>query len=59
MGKAMDKEMDWEKRNHRFFWRGGCFFARAGDQIAFGNGLYSQNLLKINLFRNKPLFLFN
>jgi len=26
-----------EKGNHRLFWRGECFFARAGDPLAFGN----------------------
>jgi hypothetical protein len=37
-----------EKRNHRLFGRGECFFAWAGDQLDLGNDFYFQNLLKIN-----------
>ena len=47
-----------EKRNPRLFWRGECFFARAGDQLVLGNALYSQNLLKLKPLQKETRFPF-
>jgi hypothetical protein len=41
------------------FWRGECFFVRAGNQFAWENGLYSQNLLKNITFSEINSFSFS